>query len=131
MKLFLTLILSMLVHLNDFIHLGVFAPAGAGKTASIAIPTLFDWPKSAVILDVKGELFETTASWRAQVLGSRVVRIDPFGVLGRGGDTFNVLDGIHYRSPNFLPDIRALAEALVVKPQGDHEGGKHFEESAE
>ena len=47
-------------------HEGVLitAPTGAGKTRSIAVPNLLEWQGSAVINDLKGELYLFTAAHR-------------------------------------------------------------------
>ena len=43
----------------------LLAPPGTGKSAGVAIPTLFYNPNSIIALDVKKELFETTSKHRA------------------------------------------------------------------
>lgn len=57
------------LYANGFEHVLVFAPAGSGKTRSIAIPNLFNYPYSVVCNDVKLTLFETTSAYRERVLG--------------------------------------------------------------
>lgn len=57
------------LYANGFEHVLVFAPAGSGKTRSIAIPNLFNYPYSIVCNDVKLTLFETTSGFRQRVLG--------------------------------------------------------------
>ena len=57
------------LYANGFEHVLVFAPAGSGKTRSIAIPNLFNYPYSVVCNDVKLTLFETTSRYRERVLG--------------------------------------------------------------
>ena len=42
-------------------HELVVGPTGAGKTVSRIIPTLLEWSGPAVALDVKGELYFSTA----------------------------------------------------------------------
>ena len=56
---------------NGFEHVLVFAPTGSGKTSSIAIPNLFNYPFSMVCNDLKLTLFKTTSGYREQVLGNR------------------------------------------------------------
>lgn len=57
------------LYANGFEHVLVFAPAGSGKTRSIAIPNLLNYPYSIVCNDVKLTLFETTSGFRERVLG--------------------------------------------------------------
>ncbi len=65
---------------------------GSGKGVSALIPTLLTYRGSTVTIDVKGEAYATTARYRRDVLGHRIVRIDPFGIMGRATDTLNPLD---------------------------------------
>ncbi len=48
-------------------HILCYAPTRSGKGVGLVIPTLLSWKHSAVILDLKGELWEMTAGW----LGNR------------------------------------------------------------
>lgn len=57
------------LYANGFEHVLVFAPSGSGKTRSIAIPNLFNYPYSIVCNDVKLTLFETTSKYRERILG--------------------------------------------------------------
>ncbi len=132
MKLFFTLALVMQLHLPNFTHLLVAAPSGAGKTTAFAATNLFSWPYSAVVLDPKDELYELTSTYRARRLGHQIVRLAPFGphVPDRPSDTYNLIEGIHPNAPNFIPNLWAVAQAAVIRP--DREGeSKHFDDSAE
>jgi type IV secretion system protein VirD4 len=51
------------------------APPGTGKSAGLAIPTLFHNPNSIIALDVKKELFETTSKHRSSF--SHVMVFEP------------------------------------------------------
>jgi type IV secretion system protein VirD4 len=57
---------------GGFEHVLSFAPAGSGKTASIAIPNLLQWESSCVVNDPKYELFETTSGHRENVFNNEV-----------------------------------------------------------
>lgn len=56
---------------NGFEHVLVFAPTGSGKTRSIGIPNLFNYPYSVVCNDVKLTLFQATSGFRHQILGQQ------------------------------------------------------------
>ncbi|MFW6012224.1 MAG: type IV secretory system conjugative DNA transfer family protein [bacterium] len=58
-------------------HVLVLAPPGTGKTTGLVIPTLLSYPASTWVLDPKGELWETTASWRAHSFGHELLRFAP------------------------------------------------------
>lgn len=56
----------------------VTAPTGAGKTVGYVIPVALTFPGSQVILDVKGEIFETTSRHRRDCMKDKVFRFAPF-----------------------------------------------------
>lgn len=60
-----------------FPHCLVVAPTRAGKGVGYVIPNTLLFPGSAVILDVKGEIFEATSRHR-QAQGDRISRFAPF-----------------------------------------------------
>jgi len=45
-------------------HVLCYAPTRSGKGVGLVIPTLLSWIQSAVITDLKGELWAITAGWR-------------------------------------------------------------------
>ena len=53
----------------------VMGPCRSGKSTSVLVPTLLTWRRSAVVVDVHGELSGITASWRQEVAGNRVRRV--------------------------------------------------------
>ncbi|KMK66008.1 type IV secretory system conjugative DNA transfer family protein [Puniceibacterium sp. IMCC21224] len=69
------------VHVYADSHSILLGPTGSGKTTSGVIPRLLDHPGAAFVIDVKGELYHTTAKARAQ-MGQEVLVLDPFGLLG-------------------------------------------------
>ncbi|HEY1066471.1 MAG TPA: type IV secretory system conjugative DNA transfer family protein, partial [Pirellulales bacterium] len=73
-------------------HTLTFAPTGAGKGRNVLIPNLVANPRSSIVcIDVKGELYRTTAP-RRRAMGQTVWRLDPFNVCGPESDSLNVLD---------------------------------------
>src|SRR4051812_27510742 len=53
-------------------HLMTVAPTGAGKGRGVIIPNLLAYPGPAVVIDPKGEAYQTTARRRRQ-MGQQVV----------------------------------------------------------
>ena len=73
---------------RDFLYLGglqhiiMTAPTRTGKTTSIAIPVLLTYAHSAVVMDLKGELFQTTSGERA-AWGQVIYKFAPYAEDGR------------------------------------------------
>lgn len=97
---------------NGFEHVLVFAPAGSGKTRSIAIPNLFHFPYSVVCNDIKFTLFETTSGYRRDVLGHVCYCFAPTrknGVTHR----FNPLASISKDKLSRITDIQQIAHIFI------------------
>ena len=47
-------------------HVMIVAGARSGKTQGLVIPTLFEYRGAAIVMDVKGELWDATAGYRSQ-----------------------------------------------------------------
>ena len=94
-------------------HLMTFAPTGAGKGVSYAIPALLAYPGSAVVIDIKGELAEVTARARRE-MGQRVIVLDPFNVTRHEGAALNPLDLIVSGSEEAIDDCTGLACAVAT-----------------
>jgi type IV secretion system protein VirD4 len=101
-----------LLRLPNYTHVLLVGGTGAGKGIGIIIPNLLTYLRgSLVVFDVKGDLFATTARWRAR-MRQRVIRLAPFD---GGTDAFNPLDAIPSDSPLLVDSARAMAEALVAR----------------
>ncbi|RAP34632.1 hypothetical protein B1207_15220 [Legionella quinlivanii] len=104
---------------NGFEHVLVFAPSGSGKTRSIAIPNLFNYPYSVVCNDVKLTLFETTSGYRQKVLGHECYCFAPTHPEGRT-HRFNPLASISKDVNHRMTDIQRTAHILIPdNPKGD------------
>ncbi|NOD97159.1 type IV secretory system conjugative DNA transfer family protein [Ruegeria sp. HKCCD6228] len=94
-------------------HLISFAPTGSGKTWTLAIPTLLDYPGSVVAFDPKGELTKATAGAR-QAMGQDVIILDPFGITGLDAESLNPTDLVLGKEPT-LEDAQSLAASVINK----------------
>lgn len=96
-------------------HVLCYAPTRSGKGVGLIVPTLLSWPESAVITDLKGELWELTAGWRKLHARNRVLRFEPASV--GGGAHWNPLNEIRIASEQAVGDVQNLA-TLIVDPDG-------------
>jgi type IV secretion system protein VirD4 len=100
-------------------HLGnilIEAPTGGGK-GLLAVSQLLTWQGSAVVFDLKGDLYDQTAGYR-KTLGD-VFRVDTRGF----GDPYDPLAGKYAED-----DLYTLAKHLLYEPnEGD---GKAFTQRA-
>ncbi len=96
-------------------HCLTYAPTRSGKGVGLVIPTLLSWPHSAVIADLKGELWALTAGWRKEHANQAVLRFEPAS--SRGSARWNPLDEIRVGTDYEVADVQNLA-TLIVDPDG-------------
>lgn len=96
-------------------HILCLAPTRSGKGVGLVIPTLLSWKHSAVITDLKGELWALTAGWRKEHAGNKVLRFEPASATS--SVAFNPLDYIRVGTENEVGDAQNLA-TLIVDPDG-------------
>lgn len=119
-----------LIRTNNYVHLATFSPAGGGKGVAAVIPNLLAYPGNCVIVDVKGELWETCSEHRRRRFGKRQIRLDPFEACGPGGDRFNYLDVLpDAADPTFLDRCKAFAAPLIIREKDEKQ--PHFNDWAE
>jgi type IV secretion system protein VirD4 len=101
------------------------ASPGKGKSQCHVIPNLLTWKGGAVVLDIKGELYEATSAWRAANVGP----VHRFSPLEAKTERYNPLLQIN-SDPEFIwEDCRFVADMLVV-PSGTGGNAKFFDDSA-
>ncbi|PSJ15759.1 type IV secretory system conjugative DNA transfer family protein, partial [Nitrosomonas supralitoralis] len=100
---------------NGAEHVLCYAPTRSGKGVGLVIPTLLSWGQSAVITDLKGELWSVTAGWRKEHAGNKVIRFDPASP--KGSACWNPLDEIRMHDGFEVGDVQNLA-TLMVDPDG-------------
>lgn len=87
-------------------HTLVLGAPGEGKSACHVIPTLLSWKGSAVVIDIKGELYQKTSKYRQKF--SRVIRFNPTGNASR----YNPIDAC-----STVFEAQDLARTLIPEPQ--------------
>ncbi len=115
-------------------HMLTIGPTRSGKSRRLLIPNLlFETGRSALVVDMKGELAALTAPHRL-AKGGLVAALDPFDELQKRGLSipvigFNPMIQLNPKSDDFVDDAMGLAEALVqVTPEMKD---AHFAESAQ
>ena len=96
-------------------HILTYAPTRSGKGVGLVVPTLLSWKHSAVITDLKGELWALTAGWRQQHAKNKVLRFEPASA--EGSAQWNPLDEIRLGTGYEIGDVQNLA-TLIVDPDG-------------
>jgi type IV secretion system protein VirD4 len=96
-------------------HVLCYAPTRSGKGVGLVVPTLLSWGQSAVITDLKGELWALTSGWRQQHAKNKVLRFEP--AIANGSICWNPLDEIRVETENEVGDVQNLA-TLIVDPDG-------------
>lgn len=115
------------------------APPGGRKSTSSSMPALLSHDGPAFVFDIKGELWAVTARYRAEVLGRKVIVIDPFGLSRsddfKKGKNEELIKEYHINPFDWIPEdkkkrdrmLTAFAASLVI-----NEGGHitHFDDNA-
>ncbi len=96
-------------------HVLCYAPTRSGKGVGLVVPTMLSWPASAVVTDLKGELWALTAGWRQKHAKNKVLRFEP--AAANGGVRWNPLDEIRLETEYEVGDVQNLAQ-LIVDPDG-------------
>lgn len=96
-------------------HVLCYAPTRSGKGVGLVIPTLLSWPHSAVVTDLKGELWALTAGWRQKHANNKVLRFEPASPTLCVA--WNPLEEIRLGTEYEVGDVQNLA-TLLVDPDG-------------
>jgi type IV secretion system protein VirD4 len=96
-------------------HVLCYAPTRSGKGVGLVVPTLLSWGHSAVITDLKGELWALTSGWRQQYAKNKVLRFEP--ATSNGSVCWNPLNEIRLETENEVGDVQNLV-TLIVDPDG-------------
>ena len=100
-------------------HVFCFAPTRSGKGVGLVVPTLFAWPHSVLVYDIKKENWALTAGWRRKF--SRVWRFEP---TAPDSLRFNALLEIR-KGLNEVKDTQNVAD-ILVDPTGEKETRDHW-----
>lgn len=96
-------------------HVLTYAPTRSGKGVGLVVPTMLSWGASAVVTDLKGELWAMTSGWRKKHAKNKVLRFEP--ATANGSVCWNPLDEIRLGTEYEVGDVQNLA-TLIVDPDG-------------
>ena len=106
-----------------FPHALIVAPTGRGKTTGFTIPNMLTFKGSAVVLDVKGEIFDATARHRAGE-GDKVYRFAPTDWQNNRTHRYNPLKRIYeLENPNQQQMELQLLASLFLQSDNDRMQG--------
>lgn len=102
-------------------HIFVFWPSGSGKTNSLAIPNLLNWPGSCIVNDVKLTMFKATSKfrqfhgqqcfvWNPVASDYKTHCYNPLDVINR--DKNFRIDGLQKIAHIFIPDSTTQKEPI-------------------
>jgi len=96
-------------------HCLMYAPTRSGKGVGPVTMTLLSWPGSALVTDLKGELWAMTAGWRQKYAKNKVLRFEPADP--NCDVQHNLLDEIRMGTGHEVGDVQNIA-TLLVDPDG-------------
>jgi type IV secretion system protein VirD4 len=97
-------------------HLLTIAPTRSGKGVGTVLPNLLLADRAILCVDPKGENARISARARRRL--GPVFVLDPFGVSGQPGSTFDPAALLDPASSDLADDATTLADALVFDPPG-------------
>jgi type IV secretion system protein VirD4 len=101
---------------DDYQHILLFAPTGAGKGVGFVIPNLLYWQDSIVCHDIKMENYELTSGFRQNVLGQACFTwnpADPNGIT----HCYNPLDWISEKPGQMVDDCQKICNLILPEQE--------------
>ncbi len=109
--------LKILIETSYNEHILGYAPSRSGKGVGLVIPTLLTWRDSIIILDPKGELYDSTSGY-ARTLGYTVINLD----MGTPHDCYNPFDELDPNDEKLFDQVDEIVNILLeaAKTTGDN-----------
>lgn len=101
---------------NDKTNIVLIAPTRSGKGVGVIIPTLLNWLGSTVVLDLKGENWVATSSYRKKVLKQKVLKFAPYAI--DDSASYNPLASVRLGTMKESRDIALIANILMEPGAG-------------
>ena len=108
-------------------HVGVEGPPGSGKDVSIALPALwYDYNRSVVVLDPKGDQFATTSGAR-----SALSVVKKFCPTEPDSARFNPLCVVPVGTPSEVTEVEQISNALLGVMKDEKDPSTFYSKSAQ
>jgi type IV secretion system protein VirD4 len=107
-------------------HLLTLGSTGSGKGVSCVIPTLLSYSGPVVVVDPKGEAAKLTAGYRRDILGQKVLIIDPWRLVTEQTQALNPLDAVDMNRPGYFEAAQALANLIIATDSGEQRVDPHW-----
>ncbi|NCT81652.1 MAG: type IV secretory system conjugative DNA transfer family protein [Comamonadaceae bacterium] len=104
------------------------APTRSGKGVGVVIPNMLNWPDSVVALDIKREIYDITAGYRA-AHGQAVFAFAPFDETARS-HRWNPLSSVRTDELHRVGDLLAIGQILFPSDTGGTSSESFFNDSA-
>ena len=104
------------------------APTRSGKGVGVVIPNLLNWPDSVVVLDIKGENYDTTAGYRA-AHGQAVYAFSPFDEDARS-HRWNPLTAVRTSPLHRVGDLLTVGQVFFPNDGGGTSSEAFFNDQA-
>lgn len=118
---FIGIVFDVALWLRTETHHLILGPAGSQKTTAAIMNFLMCCSESALITDIKGELWLTTRAYRERTFGHRCVKIDPKDPANSA--KINFLDPIAWYVENNDPAALTTVRGLFLQLSPDPKGG--------
>jgi type IV secretion system protein VirD4 len=103
-------------------HTVLIGPTRKGKGVSSVVPTVMSWPDSAVVLDIKGEVYDITAPALMEA-GHEVYRFNPAGEVGHA---LNLMQFVRWDTIRQIADLQRLMESLAIAEESPTEISQYW-----
>ncbi|CAA6606119.1 hypothetical protein MTBLM1_80035 [Rhodospirillaceae bacterium LM-1] len=107
-------------------HLITVGSTGSGKGVSCIIPNLLTYTGPAFVIDIKGEAALQTAGYRRDLMGQKVLIVDPWKLVVENTDALNPLDSLDMYKPGYFEAALALAGLILPVDAGEKKIDPHW-----
>lgn len=107
-------------------HVALHARTRSGKTADFVTPNLMEFEGSAIVLDIKGQVFKATAGHRARNLGQQIIVFDPTARDGRS-HCWNPFDTIDRTAIDRFDQISRQSYMMFPEGTGNSNSERFWE----